>query len=792
MSASAPTAFISYSREDSAFVLRLAEDLRAGGARIWLDQLDIVPGHAWDNAIEQALMEATRMLLVLSPSSVKSDHVRNEISLALQEKKIVVPVLYRDCAIPLQLHRIQWIDFRTDYAGGLNTLLTHLGIQALEPDATPVEATALATPDAPAETSRQSVQTDLQQLTRSQNQSALPLEQDDRQRRDPEPPKSGQPQKTPPRKVFYYAMAGVVLLIAFAGAFFPRRSSPIIPPNSKEWEQLTFFTDSAVYPELSPDGRMIAFIRGNDSFQGHGQVYVKLLPGGEPVQLTHDAAVKLAPAFSPDGSSIVYSAVEPWDTWEVPVLGGDPHLFLPNSSSLTWSDQGKRLLFSEVRGVGIHLVVVTTDEGRGNSRDVYVPPGERGMAHHSYRSPDGKWVLIVEMDSQGKILPCRVVPFPSPNVPPANEVKLVGPPARTCLAGAWSPDGRWIYLTANEDAGAVGRAGWRLPPSSHIWRQSFPDGQPEQVTFGPTSQEGIAMASDGKSIVTSVGSLDRTVWMHDQDGDHQISSEGNASSPSFSADGSKLYFLMANGQTRGEELWVKDLSSGKVERVLPGNSMQDYSVSRDGKEVAFTKTDQSGRSNLWVAPAGRRSSPVRISSAVAEDSPFFLPGGDLVFRAVEGGSNFLYRMKIDGSVRQKITPERILDINGVSPDGRWVVVGTPGSEEEHTTSGMVAFAVDGTSAVKVSDAYCLLTWDTRGKFVYLNFPDQRASGDSYALPAMRDSGLPKLPPTPAERIEDFANPKTTIPWPVESAVSPTVYTYTRENTRRNLYRIQLP
>ena len=779
MSAHAPTAFISYSREDSEFVLRLAEDLRAVGARVWLDQLDIEPGQAWDSAVEKALVESGRMLLVLSPASAASKNVRNEMSFALEENKVIIPILHRDCAIPLQLHRIQRVDFRTDYAHGLNALLTHLASQSAEPSADPAEASThtLLTP---------AVTTPPPQLTHGR--------QEDHQRRHSEPPKATPPQKTLSRKPYYYAAAGVVLIAAMAGAFLFRRPSPAAPSNSSEWEQLTFFTDSVVYPTLSPDGRMLAFIRGNSSFQGHGQVYVKLLPGGEPVQLTHDSSVKLSPSFSPDGSSIVYSAVEPWDTWEVPVLGGDPHLFIPNSSSLTWIDGGKRLLFSEIRGVGIHLVVVTTDEGRGNSRDVYVPPGERSMAHHTYLSPDGRWVLVVEMGPQGNILPCRVVPFPAPSAPPTNEVKLVGPPDRTCLAGAWSPDSKWIYLTINEQTGAVGRAGWRSPPSSHIWRQRFPDGQPEQISFGPTSQEGVSMASDGKSMVTAVGSLDRTVWMHDQDGDHQISSEGNASSPSFSADGSKLYFLMANGQTRGNELWVKDLSSGKTERVLPGNSMQDYSVSRDGKEVAFTTTDQSGGSNLWVAPAGRRSSPGRISSTVAEDSPFFLPDGDLIFRAVEGGSNFLYRMKIDGSARHKISQERILDINGVSPDGRWVVTGTTGSEEGHTKSGIVAFAVDGTSAVKVSDAYCLLTWDTSGKFVYLNFPDQRESSNSYVLPVMRDSGLPKLPPTEAERIEDFGNPKsiTTIPWPVESAVSPSVYAYTRENTRRNLYRVPLP
>ncbi|HEY6388601.1 MAG TPA: serine/threonine-protein kinase [Candidatus Acidoferrum sp.] len=47
------------------------------------------------------------------------------------------------------------------------------------------------------------------------------------------------------------------------------------PNDAGKWEQLTFFTDSAVYPELSPDGRMLAFIRGKETFIGPGQIYVK-------------------------------------------------------------------------------------------------------------------------------------------------------------------------------------------------------------------------------------------------------------------------------------------------------------------------------------------------------------------------------------------------------------------------------------------------------------------------------------------------------------------------------------
>ncbi len=257
------------------------------------------------------------------------------------------------------------------------------------------------------------------------------------------------------------------------------------------------------------------------------------------------------------------------------------------------------------------MVVVTTDEGRGQSRDVYSPPGERGMAHHSYLSPDRHWVLIVEMDNRGNLLPCKVVPFEG-----SGDVRVVGPPDSACWSGGWSPDGKWVYLTAS------------TKDQTHIWRQRFPDGQPEQVTSGPTSQSGIAMAADGKSLITSVGSADSTVWLHDKDGDHQISSEGNAGAPSFASDGNSLYYLMTNGQTHRTELWVRDLASGKTDRVLPDYSMDDYSVSRDGKEVVFAMSGSSGHSGLWVAPTNRRSSPERISSPAAnEDSPISCPMG---------------------------------------------------------------------------------------------------------------------------------------------------------------------
>jgi Tol biopolymer transport system component len=66
-------------------------------------------------------------------------------------------------------------------------------------------------------------------------------------------------------------------------------------------------------------------------------VFVKVLPDGEPVQLTNDKLPKMSPSFSPDGTRVAYTTVDPqfgWSTWTVPVLGGTPQLTWKNASGL--------------------------------------------------------------------------------------------------------------------------------------------------------------------------------------------------------------------------------------------------------------------------------------------------------------------------------------------------------------------------------------------------------------------------------------------------------------------------
>jgi serine/threonine protein kinase len=434
-----------------------------------------------------------------------------------------------------------------------------------------------------------------------------------------------------------------LVVLTVASAFFVLRFQQRAEPPSGEYIQLTNFADSARWPTLSPDGRMLAFIRGEATRPG--QVYVKLLPDGEPRRLTDDDLQKQSPKFAPDGARISYGALNPttgWDTWVAPVLGGQPQLLLSNASGLTWIevDAGRpRLLFSELTGRGHQMAIVASTESRTDHRTIYMPP-ESGMAHRSYLSPDRKQVLVVEMGLNGVWLPCRLTPFDG-----SAPGRPVGPSDARCTDAAWSPDGKWMYFSADTGGGF------------HIWRQLVPDGTPEQVTFGVSEEEGIKFAPDGRSFVTSIGSRQSTVWVHDLGGDRQITSEGYGFLPSISPDGTKAYYLVGAGGARSNvsgELWVADLMSGRRQRLLPDFRMQHYSISVDGQRVVFVGADAAGRSPVWLAALDGRSAPRRVTARDASRA-FFGTRNDVVFVGEdEDGARFVYRVKEDGGEAEKI------------------------------------------------------------------------------------------------------------------------------------------
>jgi eukaryotic-like serine/threonine-protein kinase len=574
--------------------------------------------------------------------------------------------------------------------------------------------------------------------------------------------------------------AAVVATLAVGAAVWWRE--PARPVDRSEWVQLTQFPDSVVQPALSPDGRMLAFIRGPSASTPmvSGQVYVKMLPDGEPAQLTNDSTLKLSPVFSPDGSRIAYGTVNQkfeWDVWTVPVLGGTPQTWLSNASGLIWRSAGQ-ILFSEMKK-NPHMGVVTAEENRINQRDLYVPQHEGGMAHRSYPSPDGKSVLVAEMDHNFFWMPCRLLPMDG-----SSAGRQVGPPGGGCTYATWSLDGKWMYLTSN--AGGT----------YHVWRQRFPDGQPEQITSGPTEEEGIAMAPDGRSLVTAVAVQNVSAWLRDPNGEKQILLEGNAVNVQFAPDGKRLFYKVVRAASHSwdaygvpGEVRVMDVETGSSEALSPGFEALDYDVAPDGQRIVIEVADSNGTSRFWIVSLDRRSPPREILGVLGTQ-PRFGPEEDIFFRRAEGAAGFVYRVRPDGTRMQRVSEHPIYSFDGVSRDGRWIRAFAIRAANEGPS--WQAIPLDGGPSVQLGGAFSW-HWSASEDTVAIS-GNPLPPGRSYIIP------LPSGAVLPVMAAEGFRSEKEIAALPgarridVDTAVpgpSADVYAFYRRTTQRNLYRIPI-
>ena len=600
------------------------------------------------------------------------------------------------------------------------------------------------------------------------------------------------------RQRWAWAAALAALSVAAGTAFVSRttRSEGGTARPPMEYTPLTNFTDAAFAPAISPDGRTIAFLRGASpaTVGGAGDLFVKMLPDGEPVQLTHDGRPKLSPTFTPGGDRVTYGysslMTNPtgWSTWTVSIFGGEPRPLLSNASALTWIRGASpgRVLFSRV-DAGTHMTIVTAAESGADSRLVYSPPTVSGMAHRSYLSPDGRNVLVITMDNGGW-RPCRLVPSEPTQEPSRNETgRFVGPTPGQCADAAWSPDGRWMYLSVNTGGGY------------HIWRQRFPDGTAEQVTFGATEEHGVVFAPDGRSFITSIGTRQSTLWIHDERGDRQITFEGYASLPSFSPDRKRLYYLQQSGASRryvSGELWVADVDTGRRERLFRDLVLADYSVSRDGRRIVLVAIADEGTTSVWLADSDGHTAPRRLPATNAARA-FFGANDEVIFVGFDAsGSHFLYRVDDDGRSPRKAFAEPVIHVYAVSPDGGTAAVWRGGGVElvslqdgPTITASIICAAAGGDN--RGTTPPCA-SWAPDGKALFLY---DRTGGHVYSLPLPHEGALPQVPPggfASGSQIAALAGVRDIVEPTAFPSRDPSTYAFFHVTTQRNIYRVRLP
>jgi hypothetical protein len=120
--------FFSYSHSDKEVAHSIAVRLSLEQRHVWIDEWELQVGDSLLRRIEDAVGEASALLVVLSPASVESEWVRKELTAGLvreleERRVIVLPVLVKDCNIPLFLRDKKYADFRTDFEAGCRAIL---------------------------------------------------------------------------------------------------------------------------------------------------------------------------------------------------------------------------------------------------------------------------------------------------------------------------------------------------------------------------------------------------------------------------------------------------------------------------------------------------------------------------------------------------------------------------------------------------------------------------------------------------------------------------------------------
>lgn len=395
-----------------------------------------------------------------------------------------------------------------------------------------------------------------------------------------------------------------LLTTAALGIVLARWLGRPAPATLVSVQRLTDLAGLEESPAISPDGKSVAFTAVVD---GRRQVFVRLIAGGAPLQLTKDAADHEYPRWSPDSSSLIYlsapAAGEAEGTiWEISALGGAPRRLATSLSGGDISHDGKRIAFFHFNQGRVELTVTGRD-GSGARAAARLDPGGNRWRQYPRWSPDDRLIAYQERVN----LDVEVFVVPAAGGEPRAVVNLGIP-----LHGfTWSADGSGIIYSSS-----AGSTVFYLP-TFNLWEVPLRGGNPRQITFGEHSYYDPDLQKPGLLAATRMR-VQSDLWKFPASGSatenvakaarltHQT---GQVLTPSVSPGDRELVYLSDSGGHGN--LWVMNLDSGEV-RQITFEQDPDVAVgvpvwSPDGSTIAFVFARRAPRwrVGLWqVRPDG--------------------------------------------------------------------------------------------------------------------------------------------------------------------------------------------
>ena len=473
----------------------------------------------------------------------------------------------------------------------------------------------------------------------------------------------------------WIAIGAAVVLASFAGFWWTRRVSRLSEPLTRLSvdlgpDAMRGFNDTAV---ISPDGRRLAFLmRGTD---GKPQLATRLLDQAQPTLLpgTVDGS---DPFFSPDSQWIGFFANG--KLMKIPASGGAPVVLSPSPDprGASWGESGG--IVAALRALtpldriaengGTPHPITKLATGEGGHRWPQVLPGGAVLFTATAFNIGSENAHIEVLPANGPIRILPITGYCARYVPTGHllyihrgtlygvrfdlaalevrgsPVPLIDDISSNLLTGGGqfsfseqpATHGTLVYL-----AGKASSVQWRL-----MWLDNT--GKIEPLKAPPGAYTNPRFSPDGKKLALMNGT---DIYIHDLERETTtLLTTGQVTLPIWMPDGKHLIFL--SGSEGHNIAYIRSDGAGEPLRLFHSQDfLAPWSVSPDGKRIAFYMTGPGTDNDLWTLPLDLRdpehpkpgTPELFLGTPAPEGTPRFSPDGRwIAYGANDSGTNEVY------------------------------------------------------------------------------------------------------------------------------------------------------
>ena len=440
-------------------------------------------------------------------------------------------------------------------------------------------------------------------------------------------------------------------------------------------ERLTDFVGLEGEPAISPDGRFVAFVA---DMTGQRQIWVKMIGGGVPLQLTQDAAEHTGPRWRPDSTSLIYYVRPPegeiqGTIWEISALGGNPRMITKSLSEADVSHDGERMAYFRLNEkTGVELV--TRNLVSSEVRVTAQLPKLQSYDLPRWRPDDKEIGFMVQPNLYANQI--AVVPTGG------GAMRLIANEDVLMDGFCWKPDGSGIIYSSARESTVL------YLPAMHLWEASIDGRTRRQLTYGETSLGGPDVDRRGK-IVASRMRMEYGIWKipvgrqpaQNVEAAMEITHEtGQVQTPSVGPGDHKLAYLSDDG-SHGN-IWVMDLETGGATQITsehdPKVAMGLPVWSPDGERIAFVSNRDTANWDylgLWIVrPDGSGSE--RVVPKITGYPTWSDDGRWIYFDLDEGGELKIWKVTPDGGTPVQVRAGNAI-VAGFMDSGRTLLFLVP-------------------------------------------------------------------------------------------------------------------